>query len=219
MYLCKSLYHHPNFCQVMSNIPPLRGASIQVPAVQHIEKPPVVYQTFRQEQVEEIQPVVHREHQRTQVRQITQPIVEGIVEPIEVQEKELPAQYRAPVQVGSTYIPQNTAVGSTSHTENSHKVVEKAPIVMDTETTRIIEEVQPVLYKEIIQPSLIRETLPIYETVVEPPVIIQETLPTQYLGVATPINSAACLYHEPADKELLKPEHHFALPTSEVAPK
>lgn len=80
-------------------------------------------------------------------------------------------------------------------------VVEKPAIIEETVHKRVIEEVQPglnaalffflftnlkVIYKETIQPHLVRETLPIYEKIVEPPTVIYETRQAAPLEVPLP---------------------------------
>jgi len=156
-----------------------------IPAVtQYVEKPALIYENIRKEQVEEIQPVIHREHERTEVRQITQPIIQGIMEPVRVEDKELPAQIKPPVQASS--IPINTSKTaatplSTQSTTTATKVIEKPPIIVDTDNNKIVEEIQPVIYRTVLQPSVVRETLPIFEKVVESPVLVQQTRFPQYI--------------------------------------
>jgi len=155
----------------------------QQASVEKIAKPAVVYETVHKEELEEIQPVIHREHDRTEVHQITQPIMEGVFQSTVIQEKELAAEFRAPVQLGSLYISPATPQGSCT-VQEFHKIVEKSPIIMETERKKVIEEIQPVVYKDVLQPTLIRETRQIYERIVEAPVIIQETRATQYVGAS-----------------------------------
>jgi len=157
--------------------------SEQSQIIEHIEKTPVIYEKIRKEELEEIQPVIHREHDRTEVRQVTQPIVEGVVQQTQIQQKELPAEFRPLVQLG-TYTPLPTPVGSCS-VEQTHKLIQKKPILQETERKKIIEEIQPIVYKDVLQPTVIKETLPIYEKIIEAPIVIQETRPTRYIGVRT----------------------------------
>jgi len=58
----------------------------------------------------------------------------------------------------------------------------KAPILEEHISKKIVEEVQPVLYKETINPTLIEETQPVYEKIIEAPVMFEETRPTVDLG-------------------------------------
>jgi len=144
------------------------------------EKPAVIHERIRKEEVEEIQPVIHREHERLEVHQITKPMVEQIVQPTVIQERVLQAETRAPIQRG-VYIGGPVPAG-TSDVQSFHKVVEKSPIIYEIERKKILEEIQPVLYKEILQPTIIRQTKDIYEKVIDAPVILTSTLPSQFIG-------------------------------------
>jgi hypothetical protein len=69
--------------------------------------------------------------------------------------------------------------------------VNKAPIIEEHVSKKIIEEVQPVLYRETVAPVLIEETQPIYERVVEAPVIVEEIRQTVDLGTKVqPLSSS-----------------------------
>jgi hypothetical protein len=61
-------------------------------------------------------------------------------------------------------------------------VVNKAPIVYETERRKILEEVQPIVYKQVVQPVIIRETKPIYEKIIEAPVIFREVREARFVG-------------------------------------
>jgi len=143
-------------------------------ASQVIERPAVVHERIRREEVEEIQPVIHREHERVEVHQITQPLYEGQIQPPQIVTGQLPSEVRETVTRG-VYVPPALPKG-TREFEGVHRVaIEKPPIIMETEKKRIIEEVQPVLYKEVVQPAIIQETRPIYEKIIEAPTIVRET--------------------------------------------
>jgi len=146
------------------------------------EKPVVIHERIRKEEVEEIQPIIHREHERLEVHQILQPMVEQIVQPTVISERSLAAETRPLVNRGG-YM-GSVAPQGTSDVQNFHKVVEKAPIFVDCERRKVLEEIQPVVYKEILQPTIIRETKDIYEKVIEAPLIFTKTLPQQYIGKA-----------------------------------
>jgi len=152
------------------------------PQVMFQERAPIIHEKIMREEVEEIQPIIHRDHERTEIHQVTQPIVEESVRAVEIVQKELPSQVRATVIAGPQYVASTEVVQNTVQYQQDHKVVEKPPIYMESEHRTVIEEVQPVLYKEILQPSLVKETLPIYEKIIEPFVLYHETRPVQYLG-------------------------------------
>jgi hypothetical protein len=144
------------------------------------EKPAVIHERIRKEEVEEIQPIIHRECEKLEVHQITQPMVEQIVQPTVIQERSLAAETRPLVNRGG-YMGSGTLQGTTD-VQSFHKVVEKAPIVVECERRKILEEIQPVVYKEILQPTIIRETKDIYEKIIEAPMIFTKTLPSQFIG-------------------------------------
>jgi len=84
---------------------------------------------------------------------------------------EFQRQYRAaPIQSQCVTAPTQTTM------------FERAPIVEETVHKKIIEEVQPVLYKEVIRPVVLQETQPIYETVHETPFLVTEERPMRDLG-------------------------------------
>jgi len=143
------------------------------PVQQVIEKTPVFHERIRKEEVEEVQPVIHREHERTEVHQILQPMYEGQIAPAHVLQKQLPAEVLPTITKGM-YVPPPSEQNTTEWVESERIMVQKSPIVMETETKKIIEEIQPVIYKETVQPTIIRETKPIYEKIVEAPVVVKE---------------------------------------------
>jgi len=197
-YQQPTLYSHPSFQQSSSlqNQPmsqtssqQFQQRSLQASNVQNIveptivqEKPVVIHERIRKEEVEEIQPIIHREHERLEVHQILQPMVEQIVQPTVITERSLAAETRPLVNRGG-YMGCVAPQGTTD-VQNFHKVVEKAPIFVDCERRKVLEEIQPVVYKEILQPTIIRETKDIYEKVIEAPLIFTKTLPQQYIGKA-----------------------------------
>jgi hypothetical protein len=141
------------------------------------ERPAVVHEKVYQVEREEIQPVIHREREKTEIVQIEAPRYESEIRPTIVHERQLPAETRPEVR------------GSTAQTEMmyqefgrihqstmerapvEHRVYEKPAIVEEHIRRTIIEEVQPVIHKEVVEPHIIRETLPIYEKIVEAPVV------------------------------------------------
>jgi len=141
--------------------------------VEKFEKAPVFHERIRKEEVEEVQPVIHREHDRTEVHQIVQPMYQGEVTPAQYLEKQLPSEILPTVTRG-VYTPSPMEANTTEFAEIERMKVEKTPIVVETEKKKIIEEVQPVIYKETVQPTIIRETKPIYEKIIEAPVIVKE---------------------------------------------
>jgi hypothetical protein len=59
--------------------------------------------------------------------------------------------------------------------------MEKAPIVIEHRKRIITEEVQPILYREVVEPEIIKETRNIYEKYVEAPILIEETREAKFI--------------------------------------
>jgi hypothetical protein len=62
---------------------------------------------------------------------------------------------------------------SVSYAPVEREVVQKPPVVIETIRKHIKEEIQPVVYREVLQQELIRETKPIYEKIVEAPSLVR----------------------------------------------
>jgi len=147
---------------------------VQMPT-QIRENPAVVHEQIRREQVEEIQPIMNIEKLKTEVHQVTQPLLDKEIKPVAYQQVTLAREVLpevihrggpAPLRDISTVAYQNT----------QNMTVQKPAIYTEVDETTIIEEIQPVIYKETVVPSIIQETQPIYQKIVEGPTYIQETL-------------------------------------------
>lgn len=157
-----------------------------------VPKEAVVQEHIHPVEKVEVQPIVHRERQQMEVRQIVQPMAEREVLPAVVQEKELPSQFIGDF-VEADKASQEKYVQGAMRYESSVDVdgvrrmrIVKEPIVEEVIKKTIIEEVQPVIHKETIAPVVIKETLPLYEKVVEAPVIIQEERSRVDMGIKLP---------------------------------
>jgi len=157
--------------------------------VERIEKAAVVHEVYKTEEVIQIQPVINREREQLDVYEVVQPIREREVIATEVRQATLATQTRATiVEDNSAFLAQRSAPSDFSTREvaaTMSQTVTNAPIVHETITHRVIEEVQPVIYKEIDRPVLIRETQPIYEKVIEAPRVHHTVLPMNDMGVRT----------------------------------
>jgi hypothetical protein len=151
--------------------------------VQHVNKPAVVHEVVRPEEIVEVQPVIERQRERLDVYEVVQPMRERDVIPTEVRQAVLPAQTRATVIADqSAFLAQRAAPGDFSTREVAptvHAAYQNVPIVHETITHKVVEEVQPVIYKEIDRPVLIKETLPIHEKIVESPHTHHTVLPVR----------------------------------------
>jgi len=144
---------------------------------ERMERPAVIHEKITREEVEEIQPVIHRELDKTEIRQITQPFMEKEVKPVQIHESILPAENRATILPPNTEIPREKFENLTEFEGVERRRIEKTPIIVETVKKHIIEEVQPIIYKEIHEPHIIKLTKPIYEKIVEAPVVFKERLP------------------------------------------
>jgi len=153
--------------------------------------PSVIHERVHAVEDEEIQPIVHRDIEKTEIHLITEPRSEREVRPTVIQEGVLPAEYRPDVRMNRQEADERLRAletAQTSHLERApaeHKVYEKAPIIEETIHRRIIEEVQPIIHKETVEPIVIRETRPIYEKVIEAPVITSVTREMERMSVKT----------------------------------
>jgi len=156
--------------------------------VERVEKAPVVQEVIKPGVREEIQPVIHREREQTEIREQVQPIFEKSVAPTIVEERQLAPEIKPEVRLGSMPVIAEGPRSSTLVEAEQRETLVKAPIVEETVHKRIVEEVQPVIHREVVAPVVIQETKPIYEKVVEAPVVTYTTLPAQF--VAQPVNQA-----------------------------
>jgi len=144
--------------------------------------------------VEEIQPVVHRQIETTEIHQVTQPIYERNVLPTQVQDRVLPATVKPDVYIGQPAQPMPAQASSRVVESASRSTVVKPAIVEETIRPHIIEEIQPVVFRETVAPTVVREVQPINERIIQQPVVIQETRqPISSMGSSgfTPVTNAA----------------------------
>eukprot|EP01117_Protostelium_nocturnum_P018424 TRINITY_DN76_c0_g2_i1.p1 TRINITY_DN76_c0_g2~~TRINITY_DN76_c0_g2_i1.p1 ORF type:complete len:221 (-),score=85.75 TRINITY_DN76_c0_g2_i1:76-663(-) len=150
--------------------------------VEVIQKETVVHEHIHPVEKEEIQPVIYREREQLEVKQVTENLHETEVKPTLVQQRELPAEVRAPLVEKAAPIAENVVLPTMDVDATLKTVQVNAPIVNETVKKTIIEEVQPVLERDVVTSTLIQETQPIFEKVVEAPILQKETLITRDLG-------------------------------------
>ncbi|PRP83829.1 hypothetical protein PROFUN_08944 [Planoprotostelium fungivorum] len=147
--------------------------------VKHVEKDVVVHEHIHPVEKEEIQPIIHREREQMEVRQITERLHETEIQPTLIEKRDLAPEVREVMVERSAPIPENIVLPSVSVDATLRSVETHAPIVNEVIKKTVIEEVQPVLEKDVIVPTIIQETKPIYEKIVEAPVLIREELPVR----------------------------------------
>jgi len=159
------------------------------PVVEVIEKAAVIQEVIKPGVREEIQPIVHREREQLEIREEIQPIYEKTVRPTLVEERQLAPEIRPEVRQGAMPVIAEGPRSSTLVEQEHIEVLTKAPIIEEIVHKKIIEEVQPVIYRETVAPKVIKEVQPIYEKIVEAPVVTYHTLPPRYASAVLPQQS------------------------------
>jgi len=158
---------------------------------------PAIHEQIRGEQVEEITPVYNVEKIFTDVIQKTQPLIDHQIMPVTIEERSLPTEILADEILPTTAIPRPHDFSTVNIQQAENRVIQKPQIVYETEKTQIIEEIQPVIYKETIVPTVLRSTRPLYQKVVESPIFTQETLPSR------PLHGSGYDYPQPQQQPIL----------------
>eukprot|EP01119_Soliformovum_irregulare_P006854 TRINITY_DN19271_c0_g1_i1.p1 TRINITY_DN19271_c0_g1~~TRINITY_DN19271_c0_g1_i1.p1 ORF type:complete len:214 (-),score=84.33 TRINITY_DN19271_c0_g1_i1:183-824(-) len=152
------------------------------------ERATVVHEVVHKTEKIEVQPVIERERETLEVQEIIQPLHEREVLPTEVKYGVLP-------QVNTADVVESDAAYRQQHDEFVNKfhsstlveptirsTTELTPIVHEIIKPKIIEEIQPVLEREVEKTTIIKETLPIHERIVEAPVTVVKVMPAKDLG-------------------------------------
>jgi hypothetical protein len=157
------------------------------PILERLEKPVVVHEKVIPTQRTEVQPVIHRDREQVEFHKVMQPLRERDIAPTEVQRTQLPPTYFESRAPDTQFQTQYRDASSKIHPETitaplQTQQFERAPIIEETIHRKIIEEVQPVLYKETVRPTIVEATKPIYEHVYESPQLREEVRPMVDLG-------------------------------------
>jgi len=169
------------------------------------EKAAVVQEIIRPGVREEIQPVIHREREQLEIREEIQPIYEKSVRGTIVEERQLAPEFKPEVRLGQMPVLAEGPRGGVVVEAEQREVLMNAPIVEEVVHRKIIEEIQPVIHREVIAPRVIHETKNIYEKIIEAPVVTYSTLPPRYsTGLSTGFQSGfahpmASQYNLPAE--------------------
>jgi len=150
--------------------------------VEFRERPAVVQEVIKPGLREEIQPVIHRDREQLEIREEIQPIYEKGVRSTIVEERQLAPELRPEVRMGQMPVIAPGPRGGVVVEAEQRQTVMHTPIAEETIHKKIIEEVQPVIHREVIAPRVIHETKDIYEKVVETPVVSYSTLPPKFSG-------------------------------------
>jgi len=152
-----------------------------------VEKPVVVHEKIMPSQRTEVQPVIHRDREQVEVHKVVQPLRERDIAPTQHQYMQLPAENYQSRASDTDFQNQYRDVNERIHPEcftapMTTEQVQRAPIIEETVHKKIIEEIQPVLYRETFRPVVVEATRPIFERVVEAPRLVEEILPMRDLG-------------------------------------
>jgi len=183
-------YHTKWDPDMVASVPPAPPATVreEAPISETKMLPSVVHETILPIEREEIQPVIHREIEKTEIVHVTAPQYEAMNLPTRVSERVLPAEYRPEVRMPSMEAEARLRELSTLHRSSSQvsavkrEVIERPPLIEETLHRRVIEEIQPVIHKEIVEPRVIKEIKPIYERIVEPVRVFERAERYEYQG-------------------------------------
>lgn len=145
---------------VVNNTISSSNSSSNTTTRQVIEKPAVLHETIRKEEVEEIQPVIHREYERTKIIKTTVPLYDKEIKTPVITQNELAAQYSKSV---NGVIPNEYDHLVSQAVDGQTVRVQKAPIIVESERHVVIEEYRPVICREIVYPSHVRGTYVAHE--------------------------------------------------------
>ncbi|PRP78254.1 hypothetical protein PROFUN_13864 [Planoprotostelium fungivorum] len=150
--------------------------------IETIQKDVVIQERIHPVEKEEIQPIIYREREQLDVKQVTQMLHETQIEPTIIQQRELPAERREAIIERGAPIQENIILPTVQRDATLRTQQIHAPIVEEIIKKTVIEEVQPVLERDVFVPTIIQNTQPIYEKIVEAPTVYREVRTVQELG-------------------------------------
>jgi hypothetical protein len=152
------------------------------PGIAAVETLPATKQeTIRHVEIEKVQPVIHRQREQTEIKQVIQPIEKKVVAPssLTVKEEEhidLGRREEQPSQMPLEGTPgEAPLVTSKVEKVGTEKHIAVAqPKVTEVLRKNIVEQIQPVILQETVVPHVTEQTQHFYEKVVEKPVVTHE---------------------------------------------
>jgi hypothetical protein len=142
---------------------------------------PVVKETVRDEYQHNVQPVVQKEHDRTEIKPVVQPLKDNQVHDTQVHTKQRQDQFREVGQDEKLAAETEeklrldreriAAQGGRQHEKDTHTFTENAPQVSHTERKHVIEEVQPVVERDVLRPHVVEEQQNVFIHHKEAPVL------------------------------------------------
>jgi len=141
---------------------------------QTVQRDVVVKENIHPIEKEEIQPVIFREREQLEVKQITEQLFETNVQDVVYRQQELPPQVRPAVFAGgNTQVTREIVQPSTFREETQRQQVILEPRVEETVRVVSSEELHPVIVRHVVQPTLVHQTRPIHERIVEEATVIK----------------------------------------------
>ncbi|KAJ3151402.1 hypothetical protein HDU86_006102 [Geranomyces michiganensis] len=139
-------------------------------------KDAVVHETIAAVEREEIQPVVERTREETEIKQVVQPVLDvqneaPTVEKVNLEGETHKFREKAKAADVEKYEAQAAAFKDTVNEEVVHEKVYLEPIIHETVKKTVITEVQPVIERVVHQTHIVEETKRIDETFVKAPVV------------------------------------------------
>jgi len=144
-----------------------------------IQKDTVIHEHIHPVQKEEIQPIIYREREQLDVKQITQMMHETQIRPTILEQRELPAERREAIIERGAPIAPNMVLPSSQIDATTRTQIVHAPIINEVIKKTVVQEIQPVLERDVFQSTVIQNTLPIYEKIIEAPQVTREVVSTR----------------------------------------
>ncbi|KAJ3011734.1 hypothetical protein HKX48_006690 [Thoreauomyces humboldtii] len=167
-------------------------------------KDAVVHETIASVEREEIQPVVERVREQTEIQQIVQPILDvqteaPTVEHVELAEEQHKYREKANEEDVNRYVTQAEAFQDEVREEEVvHEKVYLEPIIKAVVKKKIITEIQPVIERVVHKTHIIEETQHVKETFVKAPVVHEQQIAApmsidEFQAAVKPIETASTI--------------------------
>lgn len=151
---------------------------IQDAAVRRRSRPAVVNERIAQREIVEVSPVVQREREQFEIRPVVQRVQEVVQQPDTFQDTQFPREIRElrDTRPEPALLPHQPTVTTLPPIR---EYVTMRPYVRERVVRHVVEDIQPVIDREIRATTHLRATKPIYEHVVESPRVVgaSATLP------------------------------------------
>lgn len=168
-----------------------------------IVKPEVVHATAKNVEQEIVTPVLQRDREHTEIRQVVQPIADqqvNVTQNIDVVDNVQEKMFKEEMSAENKALyNSNAALQNQSSTLDTTRTQTVQPTqVHENLHKKIIEEIQPLIQREIINPTVINRTVPVHETVVHAPTVTSEIRPTLSMADFLATKTAAAAAAAPA---------------------